>query len=129
MNKYPRVTIEFCTRCKWNLRAAWYLQELLSTFGTDLGEVALQPGSDGTFIVKIDTNDSNGENLLWDRKSVQRFPDSKELKQLVRDVIDPTRNLGHVDKSKNQAESDKKNEQQNENQTGQNDNDQCTDCN
>ena len=44
------------------LRAAWMAQELLSTFSTDLGEVALQPGTGGVFQVSCD-----GE-LLWDRK-------------------------------------------------------------
>ena len=37
----PRITIRYCTQCRWLLRAAWLAQELLSTFGTDLGEVAL----------------------------------------------------------------------------------------
>ena len=35
----PRITIRYCTQCRWLLRAAWLAQELLSTFGTDLGEV------------------------------------------------------------------------------------------
>ena len=33
------------------LRAAWMAQELLSTFGTDLGEVSLQPGTGGVFVI------------------------------------------------------------------------------
>ena len=40
----PRVEIEYCTGCRWLLRAAWVAQELLSTFGKDLDEVALIPG-------------------------------------------------------------------------------------
>ena len=73
------------------LRAAWMAQELLSTFSTDLGEVALQPGTGGVFQVSCD-----GE-LLWDRKRDGGFPDAKTLKQRVRDLIDPSRPLGHVD--------------------------------
>ena len=38
----------------------------------------------------------NGE-LLWDRTSEGRFPEIKELKQLVRNRISPTRDLGHSD--------------------------------
>lgn len=101
MYKYPRVLIEFCTKCKWNLRAAWYLQELLSTFGSDLGEVAMSPADSGVFRITIQTAANSQDTLLWDRKTNGGFPDSKELKQLVRDVISPGRNLGHVDRHKN----------------------------
>ena len=38
MNK-PSVRITYCTQCNWLLRAAWMAQELLSTFGQDLGAV------------------------------------------------------------------------------------------
>jgi selenoprotein W-related protein len=36
--------------------------------------------------------------LLWDRKEQGGFPDAKTLKQVVRDHIDPGRDLGHVDR-------------------------------
>ena len=55
----PRIVIVYCTQCQWLLRAAWMAQELPSTFSTDLGEVALQPGTGGVFQVSCD-----GE-LLW----------------------------------------------------------------
>ena len=45
----PRIAIRYCTQCRWLLRAAWLAQELLSTFGTELGEVALAPGTGGVF--------------------------------------------------------------------------------
>ena len=38
------------------------------------------------------------------RKAEGRFPESKELKQLIRDMIAPERDLGHSDK---QGHSDK----------------------
>ncbi|KAH6653848.1 Rdx family-domain-containing protein, partial [Truncatella angustata] len=88
----PRVAIRFCTQCKWMLRAAYYAQELLSTFSTSLGEVALQPSTGGTFVATIQTR------TLWDRKTDGGFPETKELKRRVRDVIEPGRNLGHVDR-------------------------------
>ena len=47
----PRIAILYCTQCHWLLRAAWMAQELLSTFGTDLGEVSLQPGTGGVFVI------------------------------------------------------------------------------
>jgi predicted Rdx family selenoprotein len=43
----PRITITDCTQCQWLLRSAWLAQELLPTFGADLGEVALVPGTGG----------------------------------------------------------------------------------
>ncbi len=40
----PRLEIEYCTQCRWLLRAAWTAQELLTTFEKELEEVALIPG-------------------------------------------------------------------------------------
>ena len=88
----PELEIEYCTQCRWLLRAAWMAQELLTTFESDLGKVALVPGTGGIFEVRL-----NGE-LLFSRKEHGRFPESKELKQLVRDRIDPGRDLGHSDR-------------------------------
>jgi selenoprotein W-related protein len=91
MDKY-QVEIEYCSQCKWLLRAAWLAQELLTTFEADLKSVSLQPGTGGVFEVRL-----NGA-IIFSRKAAERFPESKELKQLIRDVIDPTRQLGHSDK-------------------------------
>jgi selenoprotein W-related protein len=88
----PRIEISYCTQCRWLLRAGWIAQELLSTFSEELGEVALQPGRGGVFEVRL-----NGE-LLFSRADQQRFPEAAELKQLVRDRIDPQRDLGHIDR-------------------------------
>ena len=88
----PRIEIRYCTQCRWLLRAAWMAQELLTTFETELGEVALAPGTGGIFDVRLD-----GE-LIWSRKVEGRFPESKELKQRVRDRIAPDKHLGHSDK-------------------------------
>ncbi|CAG8688100.1 14298_t:CDS:2, partial [Dentiscutata erythropus] len=87
----PRISIEYCTQCRWVLRAGWTAQELLVTFGTIIGEVALIPGVNAVFIVQID-----GETI-WDRKKEGRFPELKELKQLIRNKIAPDMNLGHSD--------------------------------
>jgi selenoprotein W-related protein len=35
--------------------------------------------------------------LIWSRNDAGRFPEAKELKQLVRDEVAPGRDLGHVD--------------------------------
>jgi selenoprotein W-related protein len=88
----PRVEITFCTQCRWLLRAAWTAQELLTTFNTELGEVALVPGTGGVFEVRV------GETLIWSRHQAGRFPDLKELKQLVRDHVAPEKPLGHSER-------------------------------
>jgi len=97
MTKYL-VEIEYCTQCRWLLRAAWLAQELLTTFESELTGVALLPGSGGVFEVRL-----NGA-VMFNRKDHGRFPESKELKQLIRDVIAPERDLGH---SERQSHSEK----------------------
>lgn len=91
MNREPRIQIEYCTQCRWLLRAAWLAQELLTTFEAEIGEVALIPGTGGVFEVVC------GDAVLWSRKQEGRFPDAKELKQRVRDKIAPDKPLGHSD--------------------------------
>ncbi len=49
----PRVEIEYCTGCRWLLRAGWTAQELLTTFEAELGAVTLIPGSGGVFDVRV----------------------------------------------------------------------------
>ena len=88
----PRVEITYCTQCRWLLRAAWLAQELLTTFSDELGEVALVPGRGGVLDVRL------GDELLFSRAREGRFPEAKELKQLVRDRIAPDRDLGHSDR-------------------------------
>jgi selenoprotein W-related protein len=91
MNRAPRLEIEYCTQCRWLLRAGWMAQELLTTFQEELGEVALIPGTGGVFEVRVDGS------VVWSRAVEGRFPELKELKQRVRDAIAPGRSLGHSD--------------------------------
>ena len=89
----PVVTIRYCTGCQWLLRAAYYAQELLTTFSDDLDRVSLAPENEvgGTFRITC------GESLLWDRARDGGFPQPKELKQRLRDHIAPDKSLGHSD--------------------------------
>ncbi len=89
----PYIEIEYCRRCRWLLRSAWMAQELLATFEEDLEGVTLVPNAEGgVFEVRL-----AGEKI-FSRKEAGRFPDIKELKQLVRDRVAPGRDLGHVDR-------------------------------
>ncbi|WP_250001578.1 SelT/SelW/SelH family protein [Actinoplanes sp. M2I2] len=90
--RQPRLEIEYCTQCRWLLRAAWTAQELLTTFQKELGEVALVPGTGGVFEIRLD------DELLWSRKE-SGFPELPELKRLVRDRVAPGRSLGHTDRA------------------------------
>jgi selenoprotein W-related protein len=91
MSRTPRLEIEYCTQCRWLLRAGWMAQELLTTFQEELGEVALVSGTGGVFEVRLDGT------VVWSRSGAGRFPELKELKQRVRDGIAPGRSLGHSD--------------------------------
>ncbi|KAL1613035.1 hypothetical protein SLS60_001267 [Paraconiothyrium brasiliense] len=102
--------------------------QLLSTFGTQIGEIALIPATGGIFTAELvsstwirclphhrltcvpqtyippSASDGGGDGkveaktvLLWDRKTEGGFPETKVLKQRVRDHIDPKRDLGHSD--------------------------------
>ena len=86
------VTIQYCSRCRWLLRAAWYAQELLSTFEHDLGGVTLKPSeAAGSFHIQM------GTETIFDRRQERGFIEAKELKKRIRDMIAPGRDLGHVD--------------------------------
>ena len=91
MTDKPSLTITYCTQCNWLLRSAWMAQEVLSTFSLEMGEVILRPGTGGIFEISLDGD------LIWERKRDGGFPDVKHLKQMVRDRIDPDRDLGHID--------------------------------
>lgn len=87
----PRLEIEYCTQCRWLLRAAWVAQELLTTFERELGEAALVPGTGGVFVIRLDGD------VIWDRKR-HGFPEPRKIKPLVRDRIAPDKDLGHADR-------------------------------
>lgn len=95
MPSKPIISIEYCPKCGWMLRAAYMAQELLSTFSDDVHGVLLQPAETaGTYKIYVDGN------LIFDRKEAGGFPEIKSLKQQVRDVVNPSRNLGHSDQVK-----------------------------
>ncbi|WP_437917791.1 SelT/SelW/SelH family protein [Sphingobacterium sp. LRF_L2] len=90
MRMKPTVTIIYCPKCGWLLRAAYFAQELLVTFVDDVYGVTLVPSEiSGRFSITIDNN------ILFDRKIEGRFPEIKEIKQLVRDQVNPNKDLGH----------------------------------
>lgn len=90
---HPTVRVVYCTRCQWLARAAWVAQELLQTFSSEIGALTLVPDhKGGVFEVWVD------DKRVFSRKSEGGFVQPKELKKRVRDVLVPTRNLGHTDR-------------------------------
>ncbi|HJU31563.1 MAG TPA: SelT/SelW/SelH family protein [Hyphomicrobiaceae bacterium] len=88
----PAVEIVYCRLCGWGLRAGWMAQELLATFAAEVGSVTLTPdATGGVFEVRVEGV------TIWSRKDMGRFPEMREIKQLVRDRIAPGRSLGHSD--------------------------------
>ena len=77
------------------LRSAWLAQEILTTFAEgEVAEVTLAPQfaePGGEFVVFCD------DEKIWDRRADGGFPEAKQLKQRLRDVIQPDRSLGHSD--------------------------------
>jgi selenoprotein W-related protein len=89
----PTVTIEYCPKCGWLMRAAYMAQELLTTFIEDIKSVTLLPSEvGGRYIISVN------EEIVFDRKTSGHFLEIKEIKQLVRDKVHPGKDLGHSDK-------------------------------
>ena len=86
----PMIEITYCRLCGWGLRAGWMAQELLTTFAEELGSVTLTPDrTGGVFEVRID------DEVIWSRKERGRFPEIKEIKQLMRRPRSRARVYGH----------------------------------
>jgi selenoprotein W-related protein len=94
------ITIEYCPKCKWMMKAAYFAQEFLTTFETELKSVTLQPAEvNGVFIIQADGV------KVFDRKEFGGFAEVKELKQMIRDVISPGKNLGHSDNKAHESKT------------------------
>ena len=88
----PLIEIEYCTKCRWLLRASWIAQELLSTFNAEIRGVTLIPGNEaGIFEIRC------GRKIIWERGKKKGMPEIKDLKREVRDMVAPDKDLGHID--------------------------------
>ena len=68
-------------------------QEFLTTFDGDLKAVTLVPSEvNGRYTIFIN------DQKIFDRKESAGFLEIKGLKQLIRDVVSPGKNLGHSDR-------------------------------
>ncbi|EAZ63683.1 hypothetical protein PICST_28093 [Scheffersomyces stipitis CBS 6054] len=122
INRYPRVIIKYCAKCKWQNRALWYLQELLQTFPETIQDISVQPIYDqpGVFAVILVQSETEEPEIVYQRKFksaelaikygdkdgsqsedyyYEGFPDAKFIKILIRDKLGTEVKLGqHVEK-------------------------------
>ena len=63
-----------------------------AAFKDEIAQLVLVPRTGGIFEIRAD------DDLLWSRRERGRFPELKELKQLIRDRIAPGKDLGHSDR-------------------------------
>jgi selenoprotein W-related protein len=87
------IDIYYCRQCNWMLRSTSLMQELLHTFAEDISKISLHPDTGGRFEIHCN------QQLIWERKQDGGFPEAKVLKQRVRDIIAPARDLGHCDRT------------------------------
>ncbi|KAI5965936.1 uncharacterized protein KGF55_001300 [Candida pseudojiufengensis] len=116
-NKHTKVSIKYCTKCKWSNRAIWYVQELLQTFSSPIiNEYSILPEFEnaGIFEIYISQTSQSQSNeskeitrqvhtkLIYRRKmkkdpklnkdvedvTYDGFPDAKLLKNLVRQQLE-----------------------------------------
>jgi selenoprotein W-related protein len=86
------IDIYYCRQCNWMLRSTWLSQELLHTFSEEISSISLHPDTGGRFEILCN------QQVIWERKKEGGFPEAKVLKQRVRDIIAPERDLGHSDR-------------------------------
>ena len=110
-NEHVHISIEYCSGCQWMLRSTWVASELFTTFAREkkMASITLLPKSPplspgGIFRV-ISKTDLNVEKVLWDRSIEGRFPEAKEVRQAVRDVVNPDKDLGHSDKNNDDTQN------------------------
>lgn len=108
------LTIEYCSACQWMLRSTWLASEILTTFANEasLSSISLIPkgpplSEGGIFRITANSVKEGDESkfILWDRNIHGRFPEAKEVKQLIRDIVNPDKDLGHSDKQKGDDDS------------------------
>lgn len=120
IERYPRVVIQYCSKCKWQNRAVWYMSEILQTFEGLVNDVSLQPIIDqpGAFQIIVQKNHDH-KTILYKRRFKSKelaikygdvdgsqlapyyydgFPDSKLIKVLLKDLLDDKVELGHAQK-------------------------------
>jgi selenoprotein W-related protein len=90
-SKKYKIEIQFCTLCAWLPRASWMMQEILTTFQGEVISVTLTPKSGGIFEIFLD------KEKIYSRSDFGGFLDIKDVKKLIRDKINPGKNLGHTD--------------------------------
>ena len=78
----PGISITYCTKCHFRPRALWIAEELLHTFEPYVSDVSLVPGGGGQFDIRY------GDDLVFSNLTEGRFPETRELRELLAARID-----------------------------------------
>lgn len=63
----PSITIEYCPKCGWLLRAAYMVQEFLTTFLEDIDLVTLKPSEvSGHYSISVSEEPFSTESRMAD---------------------------------------------------------------
>ena len=84
----PRIEIEYCTQCRFVLRAAWVAQEVLLTFGADRG------GCPDPRLRRAFRGAPGWRNTIFPPPG-RPLSRPREIKELIRDRIAPGMAIGH----------------------------------
>lgn len=91
----PGIAVTYSTEMGGMLRATYVLTEIMSTFNEQVNSFSFIPNRINTtediFTIALDGV------VIWDYQDKGAYPPMPELKQTIRDRIDPTKNLGHSD--------------------------------
>ncbi|EER43311.1 conserved hypothetical protein [Histoplasma capsulatum H143] len=96
----PRVTIKYCTQCKWLLRRHIRSGIAPPRFPRRWAKYPSVPATGGVFVDKDEkTGFQTPESSVFTFLISTTRTETKQLKSLVRNIVDPLRDLGHVDRA------------------------------
>ncbi len=80
-NKSNKIKIEYCTGWGYLARAVALTRNILKEHANNITELILEPSSDG--VLEVSVNDE----LIFSKKELDRYPEKKEIEELVTEKI------------------------------------------
>ncbi|KAI9796730.1 MAG: hypothetical protein M1825_006516 [Sarcosagium campestre] len=80
----------------------------------DIGEKEGEEGDEKERAEVVKVTTAVERRILWDRKVDGGFPETKILKRLVRDLVQPERGLGHIDRGGESVSTSRQTEEETE---------------
>jgi selenoprotein W-related protein len=79
------VSITYCVPCRYQAQALQDADAILKAFGAELDALRLVPGDHGVYDVAVDGT------VVFSMETVERFPETTELVETIRDRITAAR--------------------------------------